>query len=86
MVVESILVVILFLSSVDCDCGYPGYSKESELVARGDIPAGSKLSSFFERETVHYRCQHDADIIIGNLNRTCINNEWTGVVPKCGKF
>ena len=84
--IESIPVVILFLSSVNCDCGYPGYSRESRLVTGDDIPAGSTLSSFRERETVHYRCQHDADIIIGNLNRTCINNEWTGVVPKCGKF
>lgn len=84
---DSILLVILFLSSGSCDCGYPGFSKESEVIPDNRYPTsiGRPLSSFREYETVRYGCSQYADIVIGSTNRTCINNEWTGVVPKFGE-
>lgn len=76
---EAILVVIILISGAHGDCGHPGYSRE----ARPEIE-DRPLFSFREGETIIYSCQQYGDIVIGNMNRTCKNNEWSGVVPKCG--
>ena len=69
---------MIIISSVICDCGIPGRSKNSQII-------NAFKHHYNEDDVVNYKCLYaDAALLIGPRNRTCKNGHWTGSIPKCG--
>lgn len=69
-----ILILILFQKSIDIDCG------ELPPFEHGAIILSEIRTSYNVQAT--YTC-HENYTLIGNENRTCSLNGWTGKVPQC---